>query len=109
MFVCVALCLYCSCLCVYVFILEHALPTCVQNLENATAAADNSVASTANLRSKILDFGRFYSSRILIVRGGILVSAGNFPEYLIQQILVGIILVGSLGVPTLNYQSTYDI
>ena len=52
----------------------------------------------ANLRTKILDFRGFDSSRILILRGGILMSIGNFPEILSQRILVGIILVGRLGV-----------
>ena len=55
--------------------------------------------STANLRTKIVDFRGFASSRILILRGGILVSIGKFPESLSQAILVGIILVGRLGVP----------
>ena len=53
---------------------------------------------TANLRAKILDFRGFDSSRILILRGGILMSIGNVPESLSQRILVGIILVGRLGV-----------
>ena len=48
----------------------------------------------ANLRSNILDFRGFDSSRILIPGGGILMSIGNFPEILSQRILVGIILVG---------------
>ena len=38
------------------------------------------------------------SSRILILRGGILMSIGNFPEILSQAILAGIILVWRLGV-----------
>ena len=52
---------------------------------------------TANLRTKILDFRGFDSSIILIIRGWILMSTGNFPESLSQAILVGIILVGRLG------------
>ena len=55
--------------------------------------------TTANLLTKILDFRGFGSSRILIQRGGILMSIGNFPETLSQAILAGIILVGRLGVP----------
>ena len=39
-----------------------------------------------------------FSSIILILRGGTLMSIGNFPEFLSQQILVGIVLVGRLGV-----------
>ena len=54
--------------------------------------------STANLRTTILDFRVLDSSRILLSTGGILISIGNFPEVLSQQILVGIILVGRLGV-----------
>ena len=53
---------------------------------------------TANLRAKILDFRGFDSSRILVLRGGILMSIGNFPVILSQVILVGMILVGRLGV-----------
>ena len=53
---------------------------------------------TANLRTKILDFRGFDSGRILIIRRGIFVSIGDFPESLSQAILVGIMLVGRLGV-----------
>ena len=53
---------------------------------------------TANLRTKILDFRGLDSSRILILRSGILMSIGHFPEVLSQRILVGTILVGRLGV-----------
>ena len=52
----------------------------------------------ANLRTKIPDFREIDSSIIKIVRGGILMSMGNFLETLRQQILVGIILVGRLDV-----------
>ena len=45
-------------------------------------------ADTANLRTKILAFRGFDSGRILILRGGILMSIGNFPEMLSQRILV---------------------
>ena len=40
---------------------------------------------TANLRTKILDFRGFDSSRILVSRGGIFMSTGNFPESLSQK------------------------
>ena len=60
----------------------------------------NWVSSTANLRTEILDFGGFDSSRVLTPRGGILMSIGNFPESLSRRILAGIILVGRLGVLT---------
>ena len=52
----------------------------------------------ANLRTKIPDFGGFHSSRIFILRDGLLVSIGNFLESLSQAILVGTILAGRLGV-----------
>ena len=52
----------------------------------------------ANLHTKILDFGGFDSSRVLILRRGILMSIGISPESLSQAILVGIILVGKSGV-----------
>ena len=53
---------------------------------------------TANLRTKTLNFGGFDSSRILMLRRGILMFIGIFLESLSQQILVGRILVGRLGV-----------
>ena len=40
---------------------------------------------TANIRTKILDFRGFVSSIILILRGGILMSIGNFLESLSQR------------------------
>ena len=56
---------------------------------------------TANLCTKIPDFRGFDSHIILSLRGGILMSIGNFPERLSQAMLVGIImLVGRLGVHT---------
>ena len=54
-------------------------------------------SSTANIRTRILDFRGFDSSRILMLRGGILMSIGSSPEMLSQRILVGTILVGRLG------------
>ena len=51
---------------------------------------------TANLCPKILDLRGFDSSIILILRGGILMSIGNFPKCLSPQILVGIISVERL-------------
>ena len=45
-----------------------------------------------------MGFGGFDSSIVLILRGGILMSIGNFPESLSQAMLVGIMLVGKLGV-----------
>ena len=56
-------------------------------------------ADTANPRTKILDFRGFDSSRILVLRGGILMSKGNSPGDLSRQILVGRILVGRRKLP----------
>ena len=47
--------------------------------------------------SQILDCRGFDSSRILILRGGLLMSIGNFQEVLSQRILAGILLVGRSG------------
>ena len=55
-------------------------------------------ACTANLRTTIVDYRGFESSIISCLRGGILMPIGNFLEILSQQILVGIILVRTLGV-----------
>ena len=63
------------------------------------AGERRSLQTTANLPAKIVDFRGFDSSIILILRGGILMSIGEFPESLSQRILVGISLVGRLGVP----------
>ena len=57
-----------------------------------------SYAPTPNLPTNIVDFRGFDSSIILIVRGGILMSIGDFPECLSQAMLVGTMLVGRLGV-----------
>ena len=54
--------------------------------------------NTANLRTNNPDFRGIDSSIILMLRGGILMSTGDFPKVLSHQILVGIILVGRLGV-----------
>ena len=56
-----------------------------------------SLCDMANLRTKILDFRGFDSSIISILRGGVLMSIGEFPESLSQAILAGIISVGRLG------------
>ena len=53
---------------------------------------------TANLGTNMMDFRGFDSSIILFLRGGILISIGDFPKSLNQAILVGIMLVGRLGV-----------
>ena len=47
------------------------------------------VRQTANLPTNIVDFGGFDSSIILVLRGGILVPTGDFPENMSQAMLVG--------------------
>ena len=56
--------------------------------------------NTPNPPTSIVDFRGFDSSIILNLRGGILLSFGDFPESLSQPMLVGIMLVGKLGVGT---------
>ena len=54
--------------------------------------------STANLRTKILDFRGFDSSRVFILRDGIPRPIVDLPESLSRVILAGTILVGRLAV-----------
>ena len=68
-----------------------------QALSIARNLQTHDCASTANLRTKILDFGGFDSSIILTLKVGIFMSIVEFPNCLSQQILVWIILVGRLG------------
>ena len=71
------------------------MPRAARGLQRAAAGPE---ATTANLPTNIMDFRGFDSSTILILRGGILVSIGDFPESLSRTILVGIMLVGRLNV-----------
>ena len=64
---------------------------------------DSSVTPTANLRTKILDFGGFDSSIIFIIRGGIMVSVGKVSAIWSREILVGLILVWRLGVQSFRW------
>ena len=48
--------------------------------------------------SNIVDFRGFDSIIILVLRGEILMSIGDFPESLSQAMLVGVMLVEKLGV-----------
>ena len=75
------LCVYNSC-CEFVKIYEHP----------------RNAITTADPPTNIVDFGGFDSSTILILRGGILMSIGDFPESLSQAMLVGVMLVGRLCV-----------
>ena len=55
------------------------------------------IQAAASLRTKILDFGGFASSRILISRGWNLRPIGISPYFSSQQIFAGRILVGRLA------------
>ena len=73
-----------TCMCIYIYI--HIYNTIVYNVLRPIS------------RLTIVDLKGLDSSIILILRGGILMSVGHFPESLSQAILVGIILVGKSGV-----------
>ena len=71
----------------------------VTSVETLSCFVDSSGKRvTPNLPTNTVDFGGCDSSIILIYRGGILMSIGDFPESLSQATLVGIMLVGRLGV-----------
>ena len=77
------------------------LPESPRSSPEATGSTRYATApsgGTADLRTKTLDFRGFDSSRILILRGGILMSIGNFPERFSRATFVGMILVGRLDV-----------
>ena len=79
-------------------IVRRMLPESLMS-HSGLQATSASRPPTTNLRTTILDhFRGVDSSRILILRGGILMSIGNFPEMLSRRTPVGIILVGRLGV-----------
>ena len=58
----------------------------------------NTNAITPNRPTNIVDFKGFDSNIILTLRGGILMSIGDFLQSLSQAMLVGVMLVGRLGV-----------
>ena len=73
---------------------RHLYQVCIAfgNVNNETQKPwSNAVLSlyTPNLPTKIVDFRGFDSSIILIYRGGILMSMGDFPDDLSQAMLVG--------------------
>ena len=74
---------------------EDNLPDC--GSPKARWPGSKHMATSANLHTKILDFRGFDSSIISSLRGGILMSVGDFLEVLSQGILAGVILVGRLG------------
>ena len=73
-------------------------PICPQPNPDGVQPMNVLDVSTANLHTKILDFREFDSSRVLNLRGGILMPIGNSPDILSQAILVGMILAERLGV-----------
>ena len=85
--------------CIYIYIYIYMCPTELPRSEPRKSALLPRLPScprrpafpTANLRTKILDFRGFYSSIILTLRGGVLMSIGNLPEVLSQRILAGMI------------------
>ena len=85
-----------TCMCVYIYIYTHTYGTLLG--AHTSIGARGQGGDDWGVRTKILDFRGLDSSIILIVRAGILMPIGNFPEILSQGILVGIILVGRLGV-----------
>ena len=72
--------------------------TTIDNTHVSCYAVLNVQIHTPNLPTNIVDFRGVDSSTILILRGGILMSIGDFPESLSQAMLVGTMLVGRLGV-----------
>ena len=70
-YICMYVCIY-----IYIYIYRTLAPQ---------------IGRKPNPRSGIPDFGGFDSSRILVSRGGLLMSVGDSPESSSQQILVGII------------------
>ena len=102
LFLASSLCLLLSLLCFMIFVYSLLLSLFVLCCFVWLAALSTSLAAhrhTANLYTKILDFGGFDSSRILTLTGGTPRPVGDFPESLSQGILVGIIFVARLGVP----------
>ena len=74
--------------------------SCIDNLVASWKRWTRLTFCAANLPTNIIDFRGFDSSIISTIRGGILMSIGDFPESSSQAILVGVMLVGRLGVLT---------
>ena len=58
----------------------------------------NLIIITANLPTNIEEFRGFDSSIILICRGGIIMSIGDFPESFSRAMSVWVMLAGRLGI-----------
>ena len=106
-------------MCIYIYIYTHiwneenlALKTseCMKMMYRSPFdSSPRPFLRTANLRTTILDFRGLVSSRILISRGEIPRPIGDSPESVSQRILVGMILVGSLGVRPRVVRGGYGI
>ena len=78
--------------------LTHRCPVVIDCDVHTYCPRSARMCCTANLRTNIMDFRASDSSIILIMRGGILRSIGDFPESLMHAVLVGAISAGRLGV-----------
>ena len=98
-------------MCIYIYIytsgsvghlLESAVGFHIEGFptEVRSLFVEGSAFSTANLRTTILDFRGFDSSRILILRGGIPMPTGIFLDISSQLNLVEVIMVRRLDVRT---------
>ena len=76
---------------------QHGMSVCTICVRPSAAALNErsqAMSCYGHLRTKVLDFRGFDSSRIFILRGGIPRPIGSFPESLSQGILVRIISKG---------------
>ena len=77
--------------------LEVRKPTCPKLWAPASRTRASEISTTANLRTKTLDFRGLHSSIMLFFWGGILMSMGDFPEYFESTNLSGDNLSGEIG------------
>ena len=97
MYIYIYICMY-VCIYIYIYVYIHMYIYIYIYIYIYFLSRPAPVPDTANLDAKILDFGGLDPRRILISRGGILMSIGNFPESPSRQIVAETILVGRLGV-----------
>ena len=90
----------------YIYIYIQAVPLFKSLPGTLPARSLPALPAAPNLPTNIVDFRGFFSSIILCLRGGVLMSTGDFPESLSRAMLVGTMLVGGLGVrPPVGGQS----
>ena len=63
---------------IYIYTYEYDAEGQTRERERTSKVLVESLRDAANLRTKVLDFGGFDSSIILVLRGGILMPIGNF-------------------------------